>query len=489
MEQVPKKKARKALKKGKIFLILACAAALIGAGAYFLRPKPVVPDIPEKAEPIYLLSRPADEIAAIAISPREGTAYPLVMRDQTLRLLGQPDMPLREWLVEDILTIVTAFCAEDVVVDTAAETGGGLLLAAFGLEPPVVTVTVTYQDGQRVEVRLGNLTPSEDETRYCMVAGDSRVFTVLAEESRLFLYEMDYLRAFDQPKIDASLLDRVDIAGDVTFGAYYTASGWQMDAPYVYPLSTVRTDQLLKNIEGMGFEALLGSKQDMDLAKYGLDHPALTVTLTQAPTVITGENEAGETVEISVPSVRYVLEIGDETGKSGVYLTWQGNVYKASNFVLGFWKQFAVEDMLLRNPVNLLVNDLGYVALEAEGVSAAYEVRMVESLTENNQIETDEYGNYLYDCAVRRAGEKQDMDAEAFLEWYIRLARLTPSGTLPDGYQVSGSPRATITLKNDRLTRQIALYPCDALHDALAVDGVALYYVEKSWLNRVIDTP
>ena len=489
MERVPKKRARKALKKRDLFLILACAALLMGAGAYFLRPRPAAPDIPPQAEAVYLLSRPAGELASIAISPREGTAYPLVMRDQTLRLAGREDVPLREWLVEDLLALAAGFRAEDVAVDTAAAAASGLRLADFGLEPPLAAVTVTYQDGERVELHFGDLTPGEEETRYCMKAGDSRIFTVMAEESRLFLYEMDYLRAFEQPRIDASLLDRVDIAGDVTFGAYYTASGWQMDAPLPYPLSAARTDQLLKNIEGMGFEALLGSKSEVDLAKYGLDHPALTVTLTQAPTVVSGENEAGETVSVPVPSVRYVLEIGDETGKSGVYVAWQGKVYKASNFVLGFWKKFRVEDMLLRQPVNLAVNDLNRVTLEAGGVSAAYEVRMVEALTENNRIETDEYGNYLYDCAVRRAGEERDMDAEAFLSWYLRLASLTPDGRLPGGYQPAGRPRAVITLENDRLTRVIALHPYDALHDAVAVDGVSLFYVENTWLDRVIDTP
>ena len=69
------------------------------------------------------------------------------------------------------------------------------------------------------------------------------------------------------------------------------------------------------------------------------------------------------------------------------------------------------------------------------------------------------------------------------------LASLTPSGELPAGYAVSGEPRATILLENDHLTREIALYPYDALHDAVAVDGVALDYVEKTWLDRVTDTP
>ncbi len=489
MDQVPKKKARKALKKPYIFLILACAAILTGAGMYFLRPRPEAPEIPERAEAIYLLSRPSDEISAIAISPRDSLPYTLVKQDGGLALLGQEDMAIRGWLEEDILSVVSYFLAEDVAADLAADSAGALLLAHFGLEEPVGTVKVTYQDGETAEILFGDLTPDESATRYCMKAGDDRIFTVLSEESSLFLYEKDYLRAFEQPGIDPSLLDRIDIAGDVTFGAYYTASGWEMDEPYAYPLSTLRTDQLLEKIGAMGFESLLGDEESLDLAAYGLDQPALTIVLTQAPTVITGENEAGETVAVDVPSVRYVLEIGDETGKSGVYLTWQGGVYKASNFFLGFWKEFSVEDMLLRNPVNLMVNDLNRVSLETDGVSAAYEVRMIEAVTENNQIATDEYGNILYDCAVRRAGESKDMDAEAFLEWYIRLASLTPSGKLAAGYTVSGEPRAVITLENDRLTRVIALYPCDLLHDAVAVDGVALYYVSNTWLDQVKDTP
>ena len=489
MERVPKKKAGKAMKKSHVLLILLCAAAVLGAGAYFLRPRQAAPDLPETTEPMYLLSRPAEDIAAIAITPREGVAYPLVRSGEGLALLGQEDQPLRDWLVEDLMSISSCLIAEDVAADTAVHALTGAAWADYGLEPPAVTVLVTYQDGEKVQLSFGDLTPGEAPKRYCRRTGDSRVFTVMSEEAQVFFYEMAYLRDFDQPKIDASLLDRIDIAGDWTFGAYYTPSGWQMDAPFAYPLDPVKMDALLKNIESMGFEALLGDQRTADLAAYGLDAPALTVTLTQAPTVITGETTAGEQVTLDVPRREYTLLLGAETGKSGVYLCWEGRVYKASSFILGFWKELAVDDLLLRNPVNFLVNDLAAVAFSCGDARAAYEVRMVEGLTANNQIATDEYGNTLYDCAVRRAGEAEDMDAEAFLNWYIRLSTLAPDGELPAGYAPTGAPRARVTLTSASLTRTIELFPWDPLHDAVAVDGVALYYVEKTWLDRVLDTP
>ena len=170
-------------------------------------------------------------------------------------------------------------------------------------------------------------------------------------------------------------------------------------------------------------------------------------------------------------------------------MQWQDQVFTASNFLLGFWKELSPMDYLLQTPVNLLVNDINEVRFTRDGITRDYQVRMVEQITENNQIAVDEYGRVLYDCAVRRAGENQDMDAEAFLDWYTRLASLTGDGKLPDGWTPSGESRAEITLINDHLTRVITLWPCDALHDAIAVDGVALFYIRNTWLDEIGEAP
>ena len=170
-------------------------------------------------------------------------------------------------------------------------------------------------------------------------------------------------------------------------------------------------------------------------------------------------------------------------------MQWQDQVFIASNFLLGFWKELQPMDYLLQTPVNLLINDLSEVRFTRDGDAHAYQVRMVEQITQNNQIAVDEYGRVLYDCAVRRAGESSDMDAEAFLSWYTRLATLAGDGRLPDGWTPSGACRAEITLTNDSLTRTITLWPFDALHDAIDLDGVALYYIRNTWLDEIGEAP
>jgi len=349
---------------------------------------------------------------------------------------------------------------------------------------------ITYTDGEKKELLLGNLTPdTEKPQRYCMLGNDPALYTILASDAIPFLREMDYWLEFTQPKLDASLLDRIEISGDVIWNAFYTPSGWQMEAPVSYPLSTVRMDALLDKISAIGFESLLGDADKVNLALYGLDAPALTVRLTQAPSVITGQTADGQDVTLPVPETIYTLRLGAETGKSGVYVLWENKVYKASNFLLGFWKALDPMDYLLQTPVNFLVNNLSALTFSVNGQTQRYEVRMVESITENNQIATDEYGRVLYDCAVRKAGDTQDMDAEAFLSWYTRLASLSGDGRLPDDFALAGESRCTILLENENWTRQIDFYPYDALHDALAVDGAALYYVQKTWLDGVMDAP
>ena len=489
MEKVPRKKTRQPFKGRTVLLILIFCAVLAGVGVYLLRSLPAALPPVSGSETVLLLSRPMEEIAAVAIAPRDGVAYPLVRQGDTFVLLGQADESLRADMLEDLALSLTELPAETTVLQSLSE-AKELLPSDFGLDPALARVTVTYTDGGKAELRVGDLAPSQETPqRYCMVSGSDALYTILEADSIPFLREMAALLDFAQPSLDGSLLDSIEITGQIEWTLHYTPSGWQMDAPFSYPLSTLRTDALLKKIEAMGFAACLGKAEKLNLEDYGLDAPALTITLTQAPTVITGETTAGEQVSVPVPETVYTLCIGSETGKSGVYVQWQGQVFTASNFLLGFWKELEPLDYLLQTPVNLLVNDLSEVRFTHNGIIHAYQVRMVEQITENNQIAVDEYGRTLYDCAVNRAGENQDMDAEAFLSWYSRLASLAGDGKLPDGWTPSGESRAEITLINDHLTRVITLWPYDALHDAIDVDGVALYYIRNTWLDETGGAP
>lgn len=489
MERVPKKKARRGLKRGALLLLLAAAAALCGGGIYWLNRPVDVDKLPQAAPQTVLLERSGSEITALGIMPREGEAYPLVLGgDGSFYLPGKSETALRSFATEGMISALHELKAQETILDTRESQ---IDLSHFGLSPAQVSVTITYQDGEKKRLLIGALSPEEEPQYYCMVEGDSRIYTVLEAFCEPFFYEREYLRAFEQPELDASLMDRIDISGDITLGLYYTPDGWQMDAPLCYPVSSVQSQQLLSAIEGMAFEACLGSAEENDLEQLGLLRPALTVILTQAPATITAETLSGEQVSWQEEGKRYTLLLGNETGKSGVYLMWEGMIYKASNFLLGFWKEIIPEQLLLRTPVNFLTNQLRYISFRCGEYRQAYEFYLVEALTENNEIATDEYGEILYDAAVKRAGEAEYMDAEAFLSWYTALAALAPAGRLPEGWRPPEGMEAEgeILLTSQETARVISFYPYDALHDAMAVDGVCVFYIEKSFLNTLVPLP
>ena len=486
MEKVPRKKMKRSLKKGTWLTLIACAAALCALCVYLLRATAPLPEIPEKEMPQALLSGGSEAVAAVSIQAEDGEGYVLRRTENGVFLEGREGMALREKSIEEIWDFAGSLASESTVINTRAQ---AVNLADFGLAPARLRVGVTRVDGSESELLIGDETPQEMPQRYCMIAGNPYLYTVLASACDVFFHDAAFLRDFDQPALDASLLDRIEISGSLSLDMHYTPSGWILDAPLVYPLSTARMKALLSSVESMGFDACMGCPEETSLSAWGLAAPSLTVRLTQAATRLIGQTSEGESVSFDVPEKTYTLLLGNDIGESGVYVLWEGMVYRASNFVLGFWKDLTVDDLLLREPVNFLINNLNGVEFQTASQRAAYRVELVESITENNQIATDEYGQTLYDCEVYRQGEKEPMEAERFLQWYTSLASLTAAGRLREGFAPSGGPDVEIVLKNDTLTRTIALYPYDALHDAIFVDGVGIFYTEKSWLDTVMPAP
>ncbi len=485
MEKAPRKKEKRPMKKRTVLLLFLAAALAAGIAAVLLRPETQLPPPPEQPAQVNLLDRPAAEIREIECRPREGAGFRLVRAGESLIPEGMETIALEEGLIEEI----EMMAAEVTAAQTVWDGEGSAALADFGLAAPALRLTVRYADGEEKTVLFGDLSPEETPQRYAMAEGKNTVYTVLEAECEPFFRERDYFRAFDQPRLDPSLLDRIRVEGDAVLDARYTPSGWILEKPYRYPADLARMDALLKKIGDMAFDMCLGSAEETDLSLYGLDAPALTVTLTQAPTVITGEAATGEQVTLDVPEKEYTLLVGDDTGESGVYVLWKGRVFRASNFLLGFWKEMNADGLLLLRPVNFPANDLQRVSFASGEVRKAYRVALVESVTENNQIAVDEYGRTLYECEVTRDPEGEIVDQEAFLTWYLKLQSIGSEGRLPEGYQPQGDPEAVIVLRSNSVSREIALYSYDSLHDALCVDGTALFYTSRSWLGQAQEAP
>lgn len=482
-----KKKEKKQVRKGWILLTVLLALVVVAAALRQFDKAPVV--IPEEIaeeikqpDDVYVVWTEEADIQALSVFPRDYTAFELQRNGDTMGLASNLSLPLRQDVVDSILYAAGTLQASHVLgrmEELHADPSD------FGFDDPSLRYVIIRTDGTQTEVLLGDTVPeTEVEQYYCMV--DGRVYTVLAEPCDPLFHNADYLRDFRQPSLQSDLIDRIEVKGDVNLILQYTPDGFVMEKPIAYPVQQAKMDALLNYIDRMAFEAYLGTMEENDLDALGLKDAAVTVTLKQAPSHVEGITTDGEEVSVDVGEITYTLLIGNDTGRSGVYVGWRGGVYKASNFLFGFWKELKSEEFCSRTPMNFPVERLCSVTVETAGERVVYEVEMVEVIGEDNRIATDQFGRTLYDAQVKKNGKQ--MDAAAFLNWYVQLNRMAVSGA-GEGEKKMGDTVATLVFRTDQTERTVAFRVWDALHVWMEVDGTAVFYTEKSALSMLNALP
>ena len=198
--------------------------------------------------------------------------------------------------------------------------------------------------------------------------------------------------------------------------------------------------------------------------------------------MVTGYDDQDRvTGEKSLPGYQLAFGLGETAGDEVLfYCLYRGAVYKATVFSAGFLRSQSYEELLLAAPFNAPTNDLSRLVWEEGAQTLAYDIFLQERVDKNNALETDENGSVLYDVVALRQGEQ--VSSDDFLYAYRALLQLRATDPLPADYRLPDTPPLLrVTLTRSASTRQVALYPCDPLHDAVAVDGVARFRVEKGW--------
>ena len=466
--------------------MLAAALALLLAGfalLYFLLKKqPEALPLQYVAQPVTLSDREAEEIASIQVENRSGS-YTLVNTEAGWRLAGSED-PLREALLDPLVNDAALIVAEDTVGSLTEHPEWQLF--HYGLEDPAARVAVTFADGGQLAFRIGDSVPQETPAYYFCMEGDPHVYIAATDVYDAFITTALALHDVADPALDGSLIDRVAFTGRDAFAMEKRADGWYLTAPFAYPLSDAAVDSLLTKLEGLRFAQFEAEAADADLSLYGLDPPERTLTLDIAETVVTGYDENDQVMgETRLPAYQLTFGLGAEENDVVFHCLYKGQVLKATSFSAGFLRTQGYDSLFLTNPFNAPTNDLRSLVWEQNGARTVYDISLAERVLPNNALETDENGNILYDLVAAKDG--QPLDSDAFLTAYRQLVELRTFDRLPADYALPEAvPLLRVTLTRDSGgVRQIALYPLDALHRAVAIDGLALYQVETGWAESV----
>jgi hypothetical protein len=182
--------------------------------------------------------------------------------------------------------------------------GDAANLSTYGLQEPRVTVTLHPRDGEPVAIDLGtNPREEKDKDRtYAKISTRQAVVLLPKSIESLIAIKPNDLRDRSLLRVESDIVDRVTVEGPdggkvvlARSGESWVRKAGDKDLPVDVPavqavVATLTTQQVAEFVADVATE----------LPKYGLDRPAVKVTLSSYASENTAETKAGEKPIVSI---------------------------------------------------------------------------------------------------------------------------------------------------------------------------------------------
>lgn len=495
MHQVQKKK-RRTLRHGRVLMLAAAAALLLAcSAAYVLLNRPPEVDLPE-TDSVHdggtLYEYDAGDVRRIAVTLRSGESWAaLHQEDGSLALEGDDGFLVEPEIAEDLLAAASVVAYSEILTDDPAEYTDRL--AEFGLDTPRATVEIAYADDVRCVLRIGDPCELENSSFYYMtVDGDQRLFGLDRGTAMDLIQQRGALYDVTQPTLHKARMNRITFArgAEDEVWAQWTLRGdiggdaidrWMLTAPALYPADGESMDKLLDNLANIRLGAYVDKATEESLREYGFDDPRLILTLHQAAGSIGTTDAEGVVSAVDWPEDEFTLIVGGARNDSVDYVRVEDEIYMTSHYSLQVFMETEPASTVSRYTVPVALGNLTRLTIATGGTTDEYILTREEQVAENNELVTDEDGNVVYDTRCTRNGE--EISYTAFEAAYNNLLLVTVSGQLPTGWEAQEAPHTVFTFEGGGERHTVELTRFDALHDAVAIDGYAMFYLIQGGMD------
>lgn len=163
------------------------------------------------------------------------------------------------------------------------------------------------------------------------------------------------------------------------------------------------------------------------------------ITLDIAASILTGYDDNGQAyAQTQLDAYQLTLACGADASEVIYYCLYRGDVLKASYFTAGFLLSQGYDGPAAGRAHQRAHQPSDQPDPDPRGETHVYALSLHERVQANNQFETDENGNILYDVQVMRDGEA--CDATQFLYAYGQMTELAATSPLPAGYAPTAIP-------------------------------------------------
>jgi len=336
----------------------------------------------------------------ITVCHQDGETYTLQYRDAELYLIGDNGSTeiVNESYTEEILDAATLIAVQDTVTADVSEVND--YLADMGLQPPRITVRVTYANGREVNLQLGSQVPNTTYYYYRW-SGDNGVYMCDNGVYEAFEYTAKMLLPVEQPTLVPALIDRLSLQdGGMRMECTFAADGTDaylgtMKAPYSYPMDSDATKTLLSAVENFRLGTKMGAVTAENRAQYGIDQPTAVLDVHQQKGMYTKIDSAGvlQTLQTEEQTVR--LKIGAKDGEFFYFCEYAGECYRVSSFLVTAFVQLNPDSYLSRAPADM--GNASLASITAQLGSGALDVRAVYTEHEKPENQNPEAGG---DCGA-----------------------------------------------------------------------------------------
>ena len=434
-----------------------------------------------------LIDRTAGELVSVTVERRDEEAWTLV-RTENGELMPEGGS---DWTVEEqqgtlLQEAVTQLRYEEILTDDPAVYRENPDL--FGLDPPLVSVTGRYTDGTSFTVRIGNDTGLEEGWHYMTADGDEKLYAASSAVVQDMNVEYALLHPVPRPEIYASLLDRITVEDGHDVIAEWTLQGqitdrdagtnWAVTEPVRCPADEESIQNLKKSAENFRLGVYTAPATEENLEKYGFGTPQriLTFHMAAGSTGTVGETGVYDVTDHEESTV--TLTVGNARDEMADYVRFEEEIYTVSHFTLSAFTEADPMSTAARYPVLTPLDSLESLTVEENGEKLEYVLREQEQTEDNGEPASRE-------CLLN--GEK--IPYESFEAAYERLLTVTFSGILPEDARWKEAYKKYTFRTLSGGTHTVLLSDWDGMHDAVTVDGTAVFYLIRGGMTDLPGMP
>ncbi len=497
MDIPPKKKPIQSINPKILFLGLFLLAGVIVAFTLFIFQKKPLSVTTPNSSAVVLFSEDPKNIASLTVAISGQNPYTLLQNEKgEVVLKNYESFPLQPTPVEEIFAFASHIEVEETL--TLEEEGLSsqqvfdLHKSEFGLDSPLVEVKGTTFSGKSFSFAFGDEVPhhpsvfftfNQQPVIYLLSKGFSDLYHTLDKE--LIFVPQPIIHGQRIHQITYQYPNRqVQLAAKGTIlkeDGYFT---WQMNSPSLYPLDPEKVSALLSHFENFHIGSFVEKATEQSLQTYGFSPPQLTLTINQQEATIGQVNPQGIFEQSSYPQSTFTLQIGHQLDPYTYYVLIENHIYLLSTLSLGDALFIDESSLLLKRPVLLPIETLSTLVEKnlVTQKTTGYTLSWNPILLKNNEFQKDEQGNLVTQLTV--TSQEKTLDSVSFSTSYTALTQVAVTGFLPENFIKGPSHYQLILTTTGGITRTIELSAFDAVHDALTIDGVSLFYIPKNILQE-----